>query len=508
MPRPRVYLTNAERQAAYRADLKKKEIQRKRQGDYSTPPDLFEHYDRLYHFSLDVCATADNAKCPHYFPPEQDGLLQPWRGTCWMNPPYHQAEIPKWIRKAYEESQRGAVVVALLPVRTGSAWYHEFVLPHAQVTFLRGRIKFAGMTTNAMEDSMIAVFGVPCAQALGPVREADAPCLSPTAVCQRAPFPFFGGKHDIAHVVWERLGPVRHYLEPFAGSLAVLLKRPHPPQIETVNDLDGQITNVWRALAQDPCAVAHYADRPVNELDMHAANRWLLAQQETLTERMRADLHYYDAKAAGLWIWGKSCWIGSGWCESQASHQKPAISHTGFGINRKRPHLFNNGGFVGANTAQGEGLITWFTALSSRLRRVRVLCGDWTRLVTPAALYGSGTPVGIVLDPPYTRQLRHAKLYAHDSDIAGAVRGWAVKYGEDPRVRIALCGLQDEHVMPDTWRVYRWQSRGGWSNSKYHGRASGQPRQECVWFSPGCLPTTQLDFLSAGQACIDGPLPA
>ena len=75
-------------------------------------------------------------------------------------------------------------------------------------------------------------------------------------------------------------------------------------------------------------------------------------------------------------------------------------------------------------------------------------------------------------------------------------------------LRIALCGLQDEHVMPDTWRVYRWQSRGGWSNSKHHGRDSGQPRQECVWFSPGCLPTTQLDLLSAGQACIDGPLPA
>ena len=122
---------------------------------------------------------------------------------------------------------------------------------------------------------MIAVFGSPCVQEPVPVREVMRPVLSPTAVCQRAPFPFFGGKHDIADVIWERFGPVRHYLEPFAGSLAVLLTRPHPPQIETVNDLDGFITNVWRALAQDPRAVAQYADRPVNEIDMHAANRWL-----------------------------------------------------------------------------------------------------------------------------------------------------------------------------------------------------------------------------------------
>jgi site-specific DNA-methyltransferase (adenine-specific) len=158
--RKKIHINNAEKQRFHREQRKATQARRKRQGDYSTPQDLFAHYDRLYNFSLDVCATAANAKCPHYFTPEQDGLQQPWHGTCWMNPPYHQAEIPKWIRKAYEESQRGAVVVALLPVRTGSAWYHELVHPYAAVTFLRGRIKFAGLTTNAREDSMIAVFGM------------------------------------------------------------------------------------------------------------------------------------------------------------------------------------------------------------------------------------------------------------------------------------------------------------------------------------------------------------
>jgi site-specific DNA-methyltransferase (adenine-specific) len=180
--RKRIYADNAAKQADYRVRAQKKQIQRKRQGDYSTPQDLFEAYDRIYHFTLDVCATAANAKCPHYFTPEQDGLQQPWEGAVWMNPPYHKTEIPKWIRKAYEESQRGAVVVALLPVRTGSAWYHELVLPHAKVTFLRGRVKFAGLTTNAMEDSMIAVFGdhrdsAPTTQG----QETPRPALAPEA---------------------------------------------------------------------------------------------------------------------------------------------------------------------------------------------------------------------------------------------------------------------------------------------------------------------------------------
>ena len=164
MGRKRIFKDDAARQAAHRAGLKKKQIQRQRQGDYSTPQDLFEQLDRIYHFTLDVCATAANAKCLHYFTPEQDGLTQPWSGTCWMNPPYHQAEISKWIRKAYEESRAvwpAVYVVALLPARTGSKWFHELVLPHATVTFLRGRVKFGGMTTNPPEDSMIAVFGIP-----------------------------------------------------------------------------------------------------------------------------------------------------------------------------------------------------------------------------------------------------------------------------------------------------------------------------------------------------------
>ena len=100
----------------------------------------------------------------------------------------------------------------------------------------------------------------------------------------KAPFPWFGGKARIAPMVWERFGAVSNYVEPFAGSRAVLLGRPDEHEgIETVNDADGFLSNFWRALAEDPAAVAESADGPVNETDLHARHIWLVGQRETLT---------------------------------------------------------------------------------------------------------------------------------------------------------------------------------------------------------------------------------
>jgi len=84
----------------------------------------------------------------------------------------------------------------------------------------------------------------------------------------RAPFPWFGGKSRVAHLVWQRFGNVPNYVEPFAGSLAVLLARPHPPKTETVNDLDCYLANFWRAVQSEPAEVALYAGHPVSEVDI------------------------------------------------------------------------------------------------------------------------------------------------------------------------------------------------------------------------------------------------
>jgi len=199
----------------------------------------------------------------------------------------------------------------------------------------------------------------------------------------KAPFPAFGGKSAVANMVWQRFGPVANYIEPFARSCAVLLARPDDhggPRIETVNDLECNIANFWRAVKSDPAAVARYADHPVNEADLHARHRFLVGidppkpvvpesfasdpatkaaylagwrgqrsgratNKHTIArwrERVRSDPDYFDARIAGWWVWGACCWIGSGWCddgnEEKPQPRRPAIGQDGHGLTATGPH--------------------------------------------------------------------------------------------------------------------------------------------------------------------------
>lgn len=127
---------------------------------WATPQDLFDSISKEHGpFDLDVCATADNAKCSCFFTKDQDGLSKTWApSTCWMNPPYGR-EIGKWIKKAYEESMKGAKVVCLVPARTDTAWWHDYVLKSNGVLFLRGRVKFGNSRNSAPFPSAVVVFG-------------------------------------------------------------------------------------------------------------------------------------------------------------------------------------------------------------------------------------------------------------------------------------------------------------------------------------------------------------
>ena len=126
--------------------------------DWETPQPLFDRLNEHYHFGLDVCASAENAKCARYFDRETDGLKQSWTGRCWMNPPYGR-EIGKWVKKAYETAKkRQGLVVCLLPARTDTAWFHDYCLK-GQYTFLRGRLKFGNAKNSAPFPSMIVIFG-------------------------------------------------------------------------------------------------------------------------------------------------------------------------------------------------------------------------------------------------------------------------------------------------------------------------------------------------------------
>ncbi len=111
--------------------------------DYCTPQDFFDALDEEFHFGLDAAATEKSAKCPVYFTPESDGLKQSWDigGAVFCNPPYGR-EIGKWVRKAYEESMKGLTVVLLIPARTDTAYFHEYIYGKAEIRFIRGRLHF------------------------------------------------------------------------------------------------------------------------------------------------------------------------------------------------------------------------------------------------------------------------------------------------------------------------------------------------------------------------------
>lgn len=122
---------------------------------HATPQDFFDKLNAEFGFELDVCATAENAKCAKFYTKDDDGLSQYWEGVVWMNPPYGR-EICKWMKKADEAAMSGATVVCLVPARTDTNWWHEYAIQH-EVRFIRGRLKFGNAKNSAPFPSAVVV---------------------------------------------------------------------------------------------------------------------------------------------------------------------------------------------------------------------------------------------------------------------------------------------------------------------------------------------------------------
>lgn len=302
----------------------------------------------------------------------------------------------------------------------------------------------------------------------------------------KAPFAFFGGKSAVAAEVWRRLGSPSHYIEPFAGSLAVLLARPDwrpgPRRFtETVNDADGLLVNFWRATAADADAVAAFADWPVNELDLHARHAELIARRADVTERLRADPRWFDTELAGWWVWGAGAWIGDGWGMA-ASRKMPSVGHTGRGVH----------GMSGRRIR--------ITELRERLECMRTLCGDWRRAVSSSAVekWPNGD-VGVFLDPPYGEGSMDYAAGGNDTgNIAADVWAWAVETASPaqpgpnrshggPVVRVCVAGYEDGREVPEGWVTVAWETAGGYGNQSTTTEARANARRERLWFSPACL---------------------
>ena len=294
-----------------------------------------------------------------------------------------------------------------------------------------------------------------------------------------APFPYAGGKSRVAASIWRALGQPSTYIEPFAGSLAVLLGRPNPSGIEVVNDKEGLVANFWRAVKLDPDAVAEAADWPKFAVDLHARGAVLMASRAELVERLEGDPDYYDAKLAGWWAWGVSCSISTfpapgPWVAVDGRLVKGA---SGEGVKRLMPHIGVQG------IKRDVDVPAWMHALADRLATTTVLCGDWSGAVTPKVR--EAIPAAVFLDPPYGVADRDTGMYLYDSTtVAADARQWAIDHGEDDDLRIVVAGYDtEEPPMPDTWHVLEWSAR---SASRGTGRNDVNRHRERLWLSPGC----------------------
>ena len=125
--------------------------------NWETPQDFFDKLNEEFGFTLDVCAEDDTAKCEKYYTKKDDAFTKKWKGVCWMNPPYGRG-IGVWLEKAYETSQNESTVVCLIPSRTDTKWWHDYVMQAAEIRFVKGRLKFDGHKNSAPFPSAVVVF--------------------------------------------------------------------------------------------------------------------------------------------------------------------------------------------------------------------------------------------------------------------------------------------------------------------------------------------------------------
>ena len=328
-----------------------------------------------------------------------------------------------------------------------------------------------------------------------------------------APFPYFGGKALACETVWSAFGQVDNYVEPFAGSAAMLLGAPDGKRVETINDADGFVANFWRAIAHDAEAVATHTDWPTNEADLFARHSWLVRKRQGLLDGLHSDPDWFDAKIAGWWCWGSCNWIGSGWCSGTGpwihdgetlvdSRQLPHLS-AGRGVNRQLPHLGNAGRGVnrklphlsagrGVNTDRSAYIHEWFATLQARMRDVRVACGDWSRVVKDPVTTRHGM-TAVFLDPPYTKGSMDYDAGGVGGALADEVRAWCIANGDNKKLRIVLCGHAGEHdeVLEHGWRIREWTARKGYAVTDESVENSAS---ETLWCSPGCVPEQKAQF--------------
>lgn len=330
------------------------------------------------------------------------------------------------------------------------------------------------------------------------------------------PFTWFGGKRDVADEVWKRFGAdIPNYIEPFAGGLAVLLRRPIKDLesfegfYETFNDQNLFLLNFWRAVQYgDRAKLVKYVDFPAHEEELLARRRYMMEQQENLDgepetdqefENMAAELRArrkyllekrdnfavaldgykkFDLEVAGLWLYVTRNWIGAG-ADDPKTYPLQKI-----------PSKIKKSWLGGSTEAH-------ITCLQQRLKGAMGFVGDWKRVVKSKTQTTGRGRTGVFLDPPY---LGTEEYYAGFTEkkperlpIAREVDEWALEKGDDQEFRIAVCGYEHNFNLDEYekrgWYLHRWQPRIGFHSGK-KDQEERVLNVEITAFSPHRLPTT------------------
>jgi DNA adenine methylase len=336
----------------------------------------------------------------------------------------------------------------------------------------------------------------------------------------RACFPYYGYKGAVSSEVWKRLGNPPNYVEPFFGSGAVLLQRPGGAgKREVINDKSGGLANFWRSVQADPAGVLEHAVWICSESDLHARNAFFREALPDLTARLEGDPGYYDSRLAGYWCYvqclaigevayARGPWVRRGGllvkepvgdgvrrnipCDQSRGIQRAIPTHSDQGIRKSVPEKKTLGILRRKSSAE-----EWIHDLSCRLSEVRILCGDWARGVKPTYTTQHGL-TGVFLDPPYDDCW---KTYSDHDPLTEQICSWCAENGEDPKLRIALCGYEGTlsvDLVALGWAEFGWKAGGG--RVTVGGASDLNRDRERIWFSPHCLDSVgkseQLDLLA------------
>jgi len=289
-------------------------------------------------------------------------------------------------------------------------------------------------------------------------------------------FPYIGGKYSVAPEINRRFGNIDTRIDAFTGSSSWILASP-PVRYEIVNDLDGYVVNYLRAVKYAPEELARHLDFPRAELELIAYHHYTRDRLPELVARLGGDPDYYDPVLAARWAYVMAHSLMHEYKRAGSWLVRDGRLRYERGTGRIRGSMTSRHLLL-TRLLKERRVFEYITSLNERLRCVQVWWNDFEVVVEKADRSEFGV-VGVLLDPPYPRHLRDYDYNTDGADVWHRAARWAVANGDNPKLRIAVCGYGDaesDALFPQTWARFVWRRSG---IGRYKDR-------ECIWFSPHC----------------------